>query len=448
MNQTLKISIARGGCRFATPLYLGGSYVLTFDGERSNEADSCVITKPRSTNPNDSTGIDGLAQTVRSGTTLTLALNKQVLLDWFKDNGACDIDGSVDAHCYILNSSGDVIADSDISIEYRPIDFVIDTTSITHWEVLNTRVTTLESQSTSYNNRLNGHDTNISSLTAADAANLITAANDATAKAEAALVQAKAYADSIRSLIIKMQYVRDVNESTETEDKFRKVEAIKDDTGSVVLQLSEELYNAEEGAGTANYMFLDRNQTVSGDKTHTGEIYAKTQATSDNSTKVANTAWVVAKLASWWDTIKTALLGESHTWGGTQTFSNTISGTTSGNLPLSGGTMTGGIKFANGNYQNNQAQALTFGIGNDWNTGSSISLYGDDTEYHSRFELRAHVSDTTNKTLIGRYDGTLKWDNKHIVCSSTGSIIWVGTEAEYNAITTKDSSTFYFVKES
>lgn len=38
-----------------------------------------------------------------------------------------------------------------------------------------------------------------------------------------------------------------------------------------------------------------------------------------------------------------------------------------------------------------------------------------------------------------------KWlDSK----SNTGNKLWVGTEADYNAITTKDSSTLYFIKES
>lgn len=126
MNQCLKISIARGGCRFATPLYLGSSYILSFEGERSDEAKKVILTKPRSQNPDDTDGIVVLAQSVDNQDGVTLFLNRNVLVEWFKSNRACDVESSVDAHCYVFNEQGDVIADSPVTIEYSTTLFIID----------------------------------------------------------------------------------------------------------------------------------------------------------------------------------------------------------------------------------------------------------------------------------------------------------------------------------
>lgn len=126
MNQCLKISIARGGCRFATPLYLGSSYVLSFEGTRSDEAKKVILTKPCSQNPDDTDGIVVLAQSVNEQDKITLFLNRNVLVEWFKSNRACDVESTVDAHCYVFNEQGDVIADSPVTIEYSPTLFVID----------------------------------------------------------------------------------------------------------------------------------------------------------------------------------------------------------------------------------------------------------------------------------------------------------------------------------
>ena len=126
MNQCLKISITRGGCRFATPLYLGSSYVLSFEGDRSDEASRVVFVNPLSKDSADIDGIVVLAESIIVDEETILSLNRNALVEWFKSNSAFGVESTVDAHCYVFNDKGDVLADSPVTIEYSPTLFIID----------------------------------------------------------------------------------------------------------------------------------------------------------------------------------------------------------------------------------------------------------------------------------------------------------------------------------
>lgn len=93
-----------------------------------------------------------------------------------------------------------------------------------------------------------------------------------------------------------------------------------------------------------NCVKLTGAQTVNGVKTFGSSPVIPTVADSDNSTKAASTAWVVAKLASWWNTVK----GAAHSISGLWTF------TTSPVVPIP----TQDTQAANKKYVDEKAVAL------------------------------------------------------------------------------------------
>ena len=88
-------------------------------------------------------------------------------------------------------------------------------------------------------------------------------------------------------------------------------------------------------------------------------------------------------------------------------------------LPLSGGTMTGTI-FGNGAFVKNTTDAnyLRFISGTDIGKGALIFLGGKDcTGFEGIFQIQAHDG-ANSRTLIGKPDGTLTWNNSNILTAS------------------------------
>ena len=343
MKQTLKISIARGGCRFATPLYLGGCYELSFAGERADEADCVLFTKPRSRTPNKEVGIDALAISVRElpNENPVLNLNKQVLLDWFKDCGCCEVDATVDAHCYVFNASGEVIADSDVCIEYMPVDFVIDAEGFAKWDELRIRIVALEEQAREAQAKFDAQVAKNESLDKTDAQNLIAATNDATRKSNETLDAAKSYADAIMNMVAKIQYVKCDAESTEEKQVYHRVLITKNAHGEHTLAINETPVSIEGGdPETTRYVYTDTNQQISGNKTFTGNTNVKTASVDSNDTTAASTAWVGAKLLVEFTSFLNRLLSTNNTWTAKQIFSGGLKGNLAGDVT---GNVTGDV---------------------------------------------------------------------------------------------------------
>lgn len=87
-------------------------------------------------------------------------------------------------------------------------------------------------------------------------------------------------------------------------------------------------------------------------------------------------------------------------------------------LPLSGGTMSGDIRFVNNAYITRTTDAGTLALyaGSGSNTGGELVLYGKDTGYFpGEFQLRAKDGVNT-QTLRGNPDGTLTWAGKNVAC--------------------------------
>ena len=291
MKQTLKISIVRGGCRFATPLYLGGEYALTFEGERADEAKTLLVTRPQKDRDGN---LIALAKSETSGYgSVSLSLNRQALVDWFGTCGAEDVDATVDAHVYVFDANSVVIADSDVAIEYRPIDFVISDKEFEKWSEHEDRIEALEDASKAHDAAIADHENDMAALAKQDKKDLETSAADATAKADAALAEAKAYSDGILDTLAHMQYVRCDDESTEERKVYHRVSVVKNSLGQHVLAVDETQSSIEGGdPDSGKYVTLDTEQTVTADKNFTGTITATTQSRTDSTTKVATTKFV------------------------------------------------------------------------------------------------------------------------------------------------------------
>ncbi len=93
-------------------------------------------------------------------------------------------------------------------------------------------------------------------------------------------------------------------------------------------------------------------------------------------------------------------------------------------LPLAGGTMTGAINFnGNGSVMGSADSSSVQMYGSSaWNAGSMIGVYGKSHANRPGWlYLSAHDgTDTGNKTLIGKPDGTLTWSGKNVVRSVNG----------------------------
>lgn len=113
---------------------------------------------------------------------------------------------------------------------------------------------------------------------------------------------------------------------------------------------------------------------------------APTPAAGDNSTKIATTAWVTVKAKEY--------------------------------LPLTGGNMTGAITLNNGESlkMSSDAQLLRIMGGADTFTGGGFLAMGkDNSQFPGYFYCRASTSETENRDLIGKPDGTLTWGGLNIV---------------------------------
>lgn len=338
MEQVLKISIARGGCRFATPLYLGAKYVLTFDGERADEAKSVLFVKPQSDDAHKSDEMSALAQSEYDSTVsgISLNLNKQVLLDWFEDCGACDVDGYVDAHCYVFDADGAILADADVAIEWKPVQFVVDETGFDDWSELEKRLSAVEGQAANHDTNIAAIQDDIVELVAADRDNLETAKADASEKADAALQDAKTYADNIKMQLARMQYVKCDDESTTAQEIYHRVFLTKNSRGEHVIAVDDARASIEgTDPTTAKYVYIDTKQTVTGEKTfqakvtidgaNGGSLLVPTKASGDSSDAAASTAFVqgVAEaiqtaFTNWWAGV---LRGDDDIeWHGKHTF--------------------------------------------------------------------------------------------------------------------------------
>lgn len=84
----------------------------------------------------------------------------------------------------------------------------------------------------------------------------------------------------------------------------------------------------------------------------------------------------------------------------------------------SGDTLTGALKSSYETFviKNDNKGALNFYGGSAWNTGSSLSLFGEESNLGNQFALCCK-SGNTQKNLIGTIGGVLTWCNKNIVLS-------------------------------
>lgn len=117
-----------------------------------------------------------------------------------------------------------------------------------------------------------------------------------------------------------------------------------------------------------------------------------------------------------------------------------VTGTASGNLPLSGGTMTGDIILGIGGQtiKTNGDDGRISLIGGSNDTSSYLNLYGKNhASYPGHFSLTAYDG-TNRKSLAGLPDGTLTWANANVltdatvgtVVSNTSSTVSVGTTSK------------------
>lgn len=163
----------------------------------------------------------------------------------------------------------------------------------------------------------------------------------------------------------------------------------------------------------------------------TGNPTAPTQAKTDNSTKLATTAYVKAVAADYLALTGGSITGDVDITGDlsvsgaitgnlTGSVTGNVTGTASGNLALTGGTMTGVIKNDNVLVISNESDSsrLVLASGNSTASGDSvsydgaaISLAGKNYNSPGVFALRADDG-TNSKLFLGYPNGALTWDNK------------------------------------
>ena len=82
-------------------------------------------------------------------------------------------------------------------------------------------------------------------------------------------------------------------------------------------------------------------------------------------------------------------------------------------------------------------------VQSNWNeTNSSSDAYIKNKPTLSTVATSGSYNDLSNKPTIPSVPSNL------VTGSSASYIIWVGTQTQYDAITTKDNNTLYFIKES
>lgn len=480
MNQCLKISIARGGCRFATPLYLGSSYSLSFDGERSDEANRVILIKPRSNNPDDIDGIVVLAESVVGDDGITLALNRNALVEWFKSNRACDVESTVDAHCYVFNEKGDVIADSPVAIEYSPTLFVID-----YEDYPLAREVLLQAKS-ARDDAINAKDSAISAKSDAESAKLkaekareeATSARNETQEAktraeEAAKTSSMAKEDAITAKDEAQNAKKTAEESAAmVKSSLEKMIASvkKVDGGVEVL-----LWNGQGDKpvpvfiphgidGVTGYVKCDEDgkyyclkckkvdgETVlaleqvgidNADIATGGYVRAVNGATPDNT---GNVTIMLVDSAGKLNTARTITLTGGATgsvlFDGSQNVTlevvvkdnshkhiitdvDELKSLLDNKLPLTGGTLTGALGFSNNVYihKKNDTGYLALSAGSDYSGGGAIVLRGKNSTEGVKGGVDISSFDGSKRcSLILNPDGTLTWCGGNIVRSINGN---------------------------
>ena len=112
-----------------------------------------------------------------------------------------------------------------------------------------------------------------------------------------------------------------------------------------------------------------------------------------------------------------------------------VTGTASGNLPLSGGTMTGTLRLASGgNIIASNVDDSSIGLrGGSDGTSAYLNLYGkNNASYAGHFSLTAYDG-TNRKSLAGLPDGTLTWANNNVLTDATvGTVLTNSNSSNVN----------------
>lgn len=164
----------------------------------------------------------------------------------------------------------------------------------------------------------------------------------------------------------------------------------------------------------------------------TGTPTAPTPTAGDDSTKIATTEFVQDAIdaeETRADGAYLPLTGGSVT--GNLTVSGTITGnvtgnvtgTASGNLPLSGGTMTGDIVRTAGTFAKVSADDGYIQLygGTGYDHGAWFQLCGKDHSNTGRWSLQAN-NGTNKVALVGNADGTLTWNGNNVITSAGGTM--------------------------
>lgn len=430
MNQTLKISIARGGCRFASPLYLGSSYIISFEGARSDEASRILLIKPRSLNPENVDGFVVLAESFTgSGGTIKLDLNRNVLVKYFESNKALDVDSYVDAHCYVFNEQGDIIADSPVSIEYSPTQFIVDYKDYPSAEEILSQATAAKEQAISAKDsaeeaKLRAENAKTTAEGARDEAqNARTEAQEAKTDAERASntaeesaeasSMARAEAIEAKDAARDAQRIAEENATLVETALGRVVASVKKVTGGVEVLL----WNGQGDKpvptfipygvdGVTGYVKCDEDgkyyclkcKEVDGEKVLALEqVGVDDVVTDENGNIWVRTVNGIAPDANGGVTIPLNF------------------------LPLRGGTIDGELRFARNLYIRRTDNTGYIGLGGGIDHakgGALLILRGKDADIEDYRKGEAYISVTdgiNSKTLYIRPNGALMWANRNIV---------------------------------
>lgn len=147
---------------------------------------------------------------------------------------------------------------------------------------------------------------------------------------------------------------------------------------------------------------------------------ATTQAASDNTTKIATTAYVTTALANMVDSAPSTLdtLNElAAALGDDANFSTTVTNSIATKLPLAGGTMTGDIVLGDN-------RAVKFG------TGSDTSVYNDGSNFYIK-------NNTSNQDIIfqGNDDGSAGLQMLKLDASNAGAATFSGSVTTGGTVT-------------
>ena len=106
------------------------------------------------------------------------------------------------------------------------------------------------------------------------------------------------------------------------------------------------------------------------------------------------------------------------------TITGDLTGTASGNLPLSGGTMTGNIVLSPSVSVKPSDTSSENTFGNDYGEGGRLIVFGKDNANAGWFSVQASTSTSNIKALVGKPDGTLLWAGKNVLTDATvGTVV-------------------------